>query len=231
MQSILNLKIKFRESFRPFAPSVLEEHAAEYFDLPSKSPYMLLVAPVKEDKVELSARGATQDGFDKLKIKRSVIPAVTHVDYSARIQTVSKETHPIYYETMKAFYELTGCPVIINTSFNIRGEPIVCTPEDAYRCFMCTDMDYLIMGNYLFDKTQQLALFGGIYLKQKQALFLPLLLLAVTDLILGFHQTILYRPSSWDKTWMDVYRIFSYCRRWDFCIHNKISFRFIKAYL
>jgi len=155
MQSILNLKIKFRESFRPFAPSVLEEKSGEYFSLTSSSPYMLLVAPVREDKILAESREARQDGFDQLKVKRSLIPAVTHVDYSARVQTVSEKTHSVYYKVIKAFFELTGCPVIINTSFNIRGEPIVCTPEDAYRCFMCTDMDYLIVENYLFDKTGQ----------------------------------------------------------------------------
>jgi len=155
MQSVLNLKIKKRESFRPFAPSVLEEKAGEYFELTSSSPYMLLVAPVKEDKITSNSKEVQQRGFDQLKIKRSDIPAVTHVDYSARVQTVSEKNHPIYYKVIKSFFELTGCPVIINTSFNIRGEPIVCTPEDAYRCFMCTEMDYLIMGNFLFDKQEQ----------------------------------------------------------------------------
>lgn len=155
MQSVLNLKIKFRESFRPFAPSVLEDKTEEYFDLRAPSPYMLLVAPVKEDKIEPSSRNAEAQGFENLKIKRSVIPAVTHVDYSARIQTVSEKTNPVYHKVIKAFSELTGCPVIINTSFNIRGEPIVCEPEEAYRCFMCTDMDYLVMGHYLFDKKDQ----------------------------------------------------------------------------
>ena len=155
MQSVLNLKIKFRESFRPFAPSVLEEKAAEYFDLDAQSPYMLLVADVREDKIESSSRQTGQEGLDKLKVRRSVIPAVTHVDYSARVQTVHAKTNPRFYAIIKEMERLTGCPVIINTSFNIRGEPIVCTPHDAYRVFMCTDMDYLLVENYLFDKTRQ----------------------------------------------------------------------------
>jgi carbamoyltransferase len=155
MQSVLNLKIKFRESFRPFAPSVLEEKSQEYFDMDCTSPYMLLVAFVKEDKIVSTSKHIQKDGLERLKVQRSVIPAVTHVDYSARIQTVSKETNPLYYRIIEEFERLTGCPVIINTSFNIRGEPIVCTPEDAYRCFMCTNMDYLVMGNYLFDKEKQ----------------------------------------------------------------------------
>lgn len=155
MQSIMNLKIKFRESFRPFAPSVLEEKAAQYFDLEQNSPYMLLVAQVKEEKIHPESREDASSGIDKLKVKRSEVPAVTHVDYSARIQTVSQETNPVFYGIIREFERLTGCPVIINTSFNIRGEPIVCTPEDAYRCFMCTDMDYLVMENCLLDKTVQ----------------------------------------------------------------------------
>jgi carbamoyltransferase len=157
MQSVMNLKIKFRESFRPFAPSVLAEHVADYFQLDRESPYMLLVAPVLEKwRTEEQDNGAI--GLDKLKINRSTIPAVTHVDYSARIQTVHKEDHPLYYETIKAFRDKTGCPVIINTSFNVRGEPIVCTPEHAYTCFMRTKMDYLIMGNFLLNKKEQKAL-------------------------------------------------------------------------
>lgn len=155
MQSVMNLKIKFRESFRPFAPSVLLEEASNYFNLDVESPYMLLVAPVADDKIINDSRESTLSGVDKLKVKRSDIPAVTHVDYSARVQTVAKETNPMYYGIIKSFHKKTGCPVIINTSFNIRGEPIVCSPEDAYRCFMCTNMDYLVMGSYLFDKTKQ----------------------------------------------------------------------------
>ncbi len=155
MQSIINLKIKFRESFRPFAPSVLEDQASDYFDLDTTSPYMLLVADVKEERIKASSKTAQAAGIHKLRIERSDIPAVTHVDYSARIQTVSKKTNPLYYDVIKEFSKLTGTAVIINTSFNIRGEPIVCTPEDAYRTFMCTDMDYLIMGNLCFEKIKQ----------------------------------------------------------------------------
>jgi carbamoyltransferase len=151
----MNLKIKFRESFRPFAPSVLYEKAPDYFDIDHESPYMLLVANVKkahlksDNKLELK-------GFDRLNAVRSDIPAVTHVDNSARIQTVSGDTHNgIYYDLLREFYNKTGCPAIINTSFNVRGEPIVCTPEDAYRCFMRTDMDYLVIGSFILDKKSQ----------------------------------------------------------------------------
>jgi carbamoyltransferase len=156
MQSIINLKIKFRESFRPFAPSVLEEQAQKFFDLSCPSPYMLLVAPVHQGQIhQTSYNQNAGDILGRLSIRRSTIPAVTHVDYSARIQTVCEETNPRYYQIIHEFYKQTGCPVIINTSFNIRGEPIVCTPEEAYRCFMCTDMDYLVIGNYICDKTEQ----------------------------------------------------------------------------
>lgn len=156
MQRIMNLKIKFRESFRPFAPSVLAEHVSEYFEIDRESPYMLLVAPITESKrLKLSVKDQAKTGIEKINVKRSVIPAVTHVDFSARIQTVDQKKNGLYYEMIKAFYELTGCPVIINTSFNVRGEPIVCTPEDAYTCFMRTQMDFLIMGNYLLDKKNQ----------------------------------------------------------------------------
>ncbi len=156
MQEIMNLKIKFRESFRPFAPSVLKEKASDYFDIDSESPYMLIVAPVKES----IRRAMTKDeqgyfGLDKLHVVRSSIPAVTHVDYSARVQTVTKESNPVYYEMIGKFAERHKCPVIINTSFNVRGEPIVCAPQDAYLCFMRTNMDYLIMGNYLLKKEDQ----------------------------------------------------------------------------
>jgi len=156
MQSVMNLKIKFRESFRPFAPSVLKEKAEDFFDLKGESPYMLLVSSVAESQVDASSREAKAQGIEKLKVKRSCIPAVTHVDYSARVQTVTDETNPVYHRIIQEFDQLTGCPVVINTSFNIRGEPIVCTPEDAYRCFMCTDMDYLLINNYLFAKDKQL---------------------------------------------------------------------------
>ncbi|MEJ2535508.1 MAG: carbamoyltransferase [Calditrichia bacterium] len=156
MQKKLNLKIKFRESFRPFAPSVLAEDVSDYFELDRPSPYMLLVAEVKKElQHQMNEEELKLFGIDKLNIPRSTIPAVTHVDYSARIQTVHKETNPDYWELIKKFQELTGYPVIVNTSFNVRGEPIVCTPEDAYRCFMRTEMDYLVLGNFLLDKTGQ----------------------------------------------------------------------------
>ncbi len=157
MQSVLNLKIKFRESFRPFAPTVLAEYADECFDLRGEeSPYMLLVADVRKDRLrDLSEEEKRALGFDKLRVPRSDLPAITHVDNSARIQTVRREDHPLYYDMIEAFYKKTGCPVIINTSFNVRGEPIVCTPEEAYTCFMRTRMDYLCMGSFLLDKTAQ----------------------------------------------------------------------------
>ncbi|MFA5224906.1 MAG: carbamoyltransferase [Candidatus Omnitrophota bacterium] len=155
MQNRMNLKIKFRESFRPFAPTVLKEKASEWFGLDRESPYMLLAAPVREDK----RIGLKQDihlaGLDKLKAVRSWIPAVTHVNYSARIQTIKREDHPLYYDMINAFYEKTGCPVIVNTSFNVRGEPLVCSPEDAFRCFMRTGMDYLVIGKFILDKKEQ----------------------------------------------------------------------------
>jgi len=156
MQSTLNLKIKFRESFRPFAPSVLEERVSDYFETDHPSPYMLLVAGVKREKCrELTGEEKSLSGFDKLKTIRSEVPAITHVDNSARLQTVNRNTNPRYWELIRAFEEETGCPVIINTSFNVRGEPIVCTPEDAYKCFMRTRMDYLFMGNMMLDKKDQ----------------------------------------------------------------------------
>lgn len=156
MQSKMNLKIKHRESFRPFAPTVLKEEAANWFELDRESPYMVFTAPVKEDKrVDEGAALSAASGFDKLKVNRSLIPAVTHVDYSARIQTIKREENPVYYDTINEFFKKTGCPVIINTSFNVRGEPLVCTPEDAFSCFMRTEMDYLVMGNYLLDKRLQ----------------------------------------------------------------------------
>ena len=156
MQSIINLKIKFRESFRPFAPTVLRDHVKDYFELGCESPYMLLVTPVKEDRrLPFTADQKKLFGIEKLKVKRSDIPAVTHVDYSARVQTVKKEDNPIYYDMINEFYKLTGCPLVINTSFNVRGEPIVYTPDDAYKCFMRTNMDYLIMGSFLLDKVKQ----------------------------------------------------------------------------
>lgn len=157
MQSVLNLKIKFRESFRPFAPSVLRERADECFDLRGKdSPYMLMVADVLPQRLtELSPEDASKEGFEKLKVVRSDLPAITHVDNSARIQTVSRDMNAPYHDLLTAFAELTGCPVLINTSFNVRGEPIVCTPEEAFTCFMRTNMDYLCIGNFLLDKREQ----------------------------------------------------------------------------
>ena len=159
MQAVMNLKIKFRESFRPFAPTVLREKVSEYFEIDRESPYMLLVAPlVKEKRIPMTLDQERLFGIDKLNVARSEVPAITHVDYSARIQTVERESHPLYYDTINEFYKQTGCPVIINTSFNVRGEPIVCRPEEAYTCFMRTNMDYLIMGSFLLDKKEQKAL-------------------------------------------------------------------------
>ena len=158
MQSIMNRKIKFRESFRPFAPCVLREYAGDYFNMRDgqDSPYMLLVAPVREDKrLPLKTPIEPLKGLDKLKVKRSIVPAITHVDYSARIQTIDAQRHPKMHRLMILFKEKTGCPVIINTSFNIRGEPIVCSPDHAYRCFMATNMDVLVMENQLLYKEEQ----------------------------------------------------------------------------
>lgn len=159
MQSLMNLKIKFRESFRPFAPSMLEEQVGEYFDFDSPSPYMLLVYDIQEKyRCQINAEDKKKKGIDKLYIKRSCVPAVTHVDFSARLHTVSREVSPYYYAVIKEFYKLTGCPIIINTSFNVRGEPIINSPEDAYRCFMRTNIDYLVLENIFLDKQQQEAL-------------------------------------------------------------------------
>jgi len=156
MQKRLNIKIKYREGFRPFAPSVLAEYAEKYFQLDQSSPYMLLVAPVQKNiRKPLPENYESLDLYDRLYHLRSDIPAVTHVDYSARIQTVHKETNERYWQLIRAFKELTGCSIIVNTSFNVRGEPIVCTPEDAYTCFMRTDMDYLVIGDFLFVKSEQ----------------------------------------------------------------------------
>ncbi|MDN3513882.1 MAG: carbamoyltransferase [Candidatus Brocadia sp.] len=156
MQEIMNLKTKFRESFRPFAPSVIKERVSDYFEFHGESPYMLLVAPVKKEICrEMSEEEQKLFGIDKLNVIRSSIPAVTHIDYSARIQTVDKRDNPLFYHMIAKFDEKYGCPVIINTSFNVRGEPIVCTPDDAYLCFMRTNMDYLIMGNILIEKKEQ----------------------------------------------------------------------------
>ena len=153
MQSVMNLKVKFRESFRPFAPIVRRERVADYFELAVESPYMLLVAPVKKELCREVAPGLK--GLDRLKGIRSTLPAITHVDYSARIQTVEREGNPLLYDLLQRFEQATGCGVLVNTSFNVRGEPIVCTPDDAYRCFMNTEMDYLIMGGFVIERTAQ----------------------------------------------------------------------------
>jgi carbamoyltransferase len=156
MQKLLNLKVKFRESFRPFAPSVLREDVSSWFEMENDSPYMLLVADVVNGKrLDITSEEQALFGIDKLNVPRSKIPAVTHVDYSARVQTVHKETNPRYYSLIKRFKELSGCPVIVNTSFNVRGEPIICTPEDAFRCFMGTGLDVLVVGNAYLIKTEQ----------------------------------------------------------------------------
>ncbi|MEE3233902.1 MAG: carbamoyltransferase [Candidatus Latescibacterota bacterium] len=155
-QSVVNVKIKFRESFRPFAPSILIDHVRNYFELDGESPYMLQVASVKKDRrIIMTDQEKNLFGIEKLNVPRSDVPAITHVDYSARVQTVSHEKNPRYYELIEAFYRITGCPLLVNTSFNVRGEPIVCTPEDAYRCFMRTEMDFLVIGNFLLDKIDQ----------------------------------------------------------------------------
>jgi carbamoyltransferase len=156
MQAVMNLKIKFRESFRPFAPAVMREHVADWFELDGESPYMLLVADVKEGRrLPVSAEAEQLWGIEKLNVPRSTVPAITHVDYSARIQTVRRETNPLYYDILAAFNRRTGCPIIVNTSFNVRGEPIICTPQDAYRCFMRTDMDLLVLENFILERAAQ----------------------------------------------------------------------------
>jgi carbamoyltransferase len=155
MQSIMNLKIKYRESFRPFAPSCLEERVSDYFELDRPSPYMLLVAPVKKERCIGQEESKAMSIRERINQVRSDIPSITHVDYSARVQTVNRETNPRYYDLIKAFEAKTGYGVIVNTSFNVRGEPIVCTPEDAYRCFMRTEMDYLVLGSFVLDKKAQ----------------------------------------------------------------------------
>ncbi|MDO8414270.1 MAG: carbamoyltransferase C-terminal domain-containing protein, partial [Gallionellaceae bacterium] len=156
MQSVMNLKIKYRESFRPFAPSVLAEQVARYFDLHSRSPYMLIVAPIQESlRIGMTEQQQQLFGIEKLNVKRSTLPTITHVDYSARIQTVHQETNPRYHQLLQAFHGHTGCGVLVNTSFNVRGEPIVGTPQDAYRCFMRTEMDYLSIEGFLMAKAEQ----------------------------------------------------------------------------
>jgi carbamoyltransferase len=156
MQKQLNLKVKYRESFRPFAPSILREHLSEWFDHNEDSPYMLLVADVKESKRRLmNDAEKALFGIEKLNIRRSDVPAITHVDYSARIQTVHSDTNPQYHAVISRFNAITGCPLLVNTSFNVRGEPIVCSPEDAFKCFMGTELDALAIGNYLLFKEEQ----------------------------------------------------------------------------
>jgi carbamoyltransferase len=158
LQSVMNLKTKFRESFRPFAPSVMAERAADWFELrpEDESPYMLLVANVRADKrIGLGDGEQGAVGLDKLKIPRSQVPAITHVDFSARVQTVDQQRHGRYYKLLQEFERQTGCPVVINTSFNVRGEPIVCTPEDAYRCFLACNMDVLVLENHVLLKEEQ----------------------------------------------------------------------------
>ena len=171
MQSAMNLKIKYRESFRPFAPSVLREQVAEWFELDAESPYMLLVADVAESKRKnMTTEEKALWGIDKLNVQRSEIPAVTHVDYSARVQTVRHETNPLYWEIIDAFRQKTGCPVVVNTSFNVRGEPIVCTPADSYRCFMRTEMDFLVLENFVLDKQEQKPLQDQVEWRKEYAL-------------------------------------------------------------
>jgi len=156
MQKNLNLKVKYRESFRPFAPAVLREDVGQWFELDSDSPYMLIVADVRADKRRtMSAEERALFGIDKLNVARSEIPAVTHVDYSARIQTVGAQTNPRFHRLLMAFKAQTGCPLLVNTSFNVRGEPIVCTPEDAFRCFMGNELDLLVIGNCVLRKSDQ----------------------------------------------------------------------------
>ena len=152
----LNLKIKFRESFRPFAPAILEEKVNEWFDLDVSSPYMLLVSEVHKDKIiPMKKKDKLLFGIDKLNVKRSEIPAVTHVDYSARVQTVSEKTNKRFHKLIKSFYQKTNCPILVNTSFNVRGEPIVCSPTDAFNCFMGTNLDILVLENFILFKSKQ----------------------------------------------------------------------------
>ena len=167
MQKILNLKVKYRESFRPFAPSILKEDVKDWFNFVGESPYMLMVADInQEKKIEMTESQKKLFGIDKLNIKRSEIPAVTHVDYSSRLQTVNKETNPKYYDLISKFKEKTSCPIIINTSFNVRGEPIVCSPTDAFNCFMGTELDYLVIGNCILDKKKQKSVLKNKYLNK-----------------------------------------------------------------
>jgi len=168
MKLVMNLKIKYRVSFRPFAPSVLRERVADYFAMDTDSPYMLLVAPVVEKRrIAPSQEQQSLWGIDLLNVPRSEIPAATHVDYSARVQTVHEDTNPRYYKLLKAFEAKTGCPVIVNTSFNVRNEPIVCSPEDAYRCFMRTAIDVLVLENCVVYKEDQKPLEGDTHWQEE----------------------------------------------------------------
>jgi carbamoyltransferase len=168
MQKKLNIKVKYRESFRPFAPSIIYQHLNSWFNHNSPSPYMMFVSKVKDDKcIPMTDEQTALFGIDKLNVKRSSIPAVTHIDYSARIQTVHEETNSRYYHLINKFYEITKCPILINTSFNVRGEPIVCTPTDAFNCFMHTDIDILVIGNFLLKKENQNSLSQKTYEKYK----------------------------------------------------------------
>jgi len=153
MQSVMNLKVKFRESFRPFAPAVLQHRAADYFELDGESPYMLLVAAVKPEWRRTPPAGLPS--LERIKHPHSTLPAITHVDYSARVQTVAPDTNPLFHELLAGFERRTGCPALINTSFNVRGEPIVCTPDDAYRCFMNSAIDVLVVGSFLMERVHQ----------------------------------------------------------------------------
>ena len=167
MQKNLNLKVKYRESFRPFAPSILREDLSSWFDMSVDSPYMLFVSDVnKNKKIEMTEEQKNLFGIEKLNIKRSEIPAVTHVDYSARVQTVTKETNSRFYDLILKFKKKTGCPVLVNTSFNVRGEPIVNTPTDAFNCFMGTNLDYLVIGNCILDKNKQKQNFKNNFLEK-----------------------------------------------------------------
>jgi carbamoyltransferase len=171
MQKRMNLKIKFRESFRPFAPAVLAEHVSDWFEIDQPSPYMLLVADVRNEiRIPMTAEQKALFGIDKLNVARSSIPAVTHVDYSARIQTVHAETNPRFHRLIREFQGITGCPVLVNTSFNVRGEPIVCDPVDALRCFANTDIDALVLESHLLLKSEQPA---GLAKKLGSATFEP----------------------------------------------------------
>jgi len=168
MQKNLNLKIKYRESFRPFAPSIMREKVNDWYDFNSDSPYMLFVAPVKKERCyKVRDEEKKLFGIEKLKVQRSEIPAVTHIDYTARIQTVDKLVNPRYYKLLSKFEKITSCPTIVNTSFNVRGEPIVCSPQDSYNCFMRTEIDALVIENFLLIKKDQPKFNDKVFWKEK----------------------------------------------------------------